>query len=356
MKFTVTLLCCALCAAIPVAHAGAASKQPTAQKSLVKSTIKKTKTLKSKKPRVKQAPARKLTAQPVMPASPKLVLTAPETPPPAAQPRFTIQPVASVPAEPAQPRSRNPYLAEQYAPVAPNPYFALPAVEPPNIVVSSNPYLPDSAAQAAPVQRNPYLAEEYAQAAPNPYLAAPRALAANNPYLPEPAVTESVPVAARAPRQAPSPAQAVIAAAPPQTADVSARTVPGHTAEINSNSAVQAPPRVARQQEIAPVGRASQPQAPTFLAKLDPMQDLGNLFNNVRSGIPLLNGQDLLPTIKKVYPTGEKPLVILSFKCPTEMIGVTPPPMKALHELVNFAFDGINKTNLLSFNMQQVCQ
>jgi hypothetical protein len=37
-------------------------------------------------------------------------------------------------------------------------------------------------------------------------------------------------------------------------------------------------------------------------------------------------------------------------------VGVSPPTTKLLHEAVNFAFDGINKTNLLPFNMQQVCQ
>jgi hypothetical protein len=66
--------------------------------------------------------------------------------------------------------------------------------------------------------------------------------------------------------------------------------------------------------------------------------------------------QAILPTIKTVYPTGEKPLKVLTFKCPTELVGVSPPTTKLLHEAVNFAFDGINKTNLLPFNMQQVCQ
>jgi hypothetical protein len=64
----------------------------------------------------------------------------------------------------------------------------------------------------------------------------------------------------------------------------------------------------------------------------------------------------LIPTIKTVYPTGEKPLVVVSFKCPTELIGVVPPPTAALHELVNAGLDGLNRTNLLSFNMQQVCE
>jgi hypothetical protein len=72
-------------------------------------------------------------------------------------------------------------------------------------------------------------------------------------------------------------------------------------------------------------------------------------------GLLPLSGDSILPVIKTVYPTGEKPLVVLNFKCPTEMLGITPPPMKLLHEIVNLGFDGLNKTNLLSFNLQQVC-
>lgn len=64
----------------------------------------------------------------------------------------------------------------------------------------------------------------------------------------------------------------------------------------------------------------------------------------------------LLPKIKTVYPTGEKPLVIVTFKCPTEIIGITPLPTKALHDVVTWGMDSINNANLLDFNMQQVCQ
>jgi hypothetical protein len=70
------------------------------------------------------------------------------------------------------------------------------------------------------------------------------------------------------------------------------------------------------------------------------------------------NGRNfsLIPTIKTVYPTGEKPLVVVSFKCPTELIGIVPPPVAIIHEVVNAGLDGVNKSNLLSFNMQQVCE
>jgi hypothetical protein len=82
---------------------------------------------------------------------------------------------------------------------------------------------------------------------------------------------------------------------------------------------------------------------------------VSSIFSNLKMMIPLTGDANILPTIKKVYPTGEKPLVVLNFKCPTEVVGITPPPMKLLHEAVNFGFDGLNKTNLLSFNLQQVC-
>jgi hypothetical protein len=89
-----------------------------------------------------------------------------------------------------------------------------------------------------------------------------------------------------------------------------------------------------------------------------PRPEMGNVFDALGTAIPLLpgSGQSLLPTIKKVYPTGEKPMVVVSFKCPTELVGVTPPTIKLLHHLVDLGMDGINKTDLLSFNLQQVCQ
>jgi hypothetical protein len=87
----------------------------------------------------------------------------------------------------------------------------------------------------------------------------------------------------------------------------------------------------------------------------DASSSVGSLFTSLKMMLPLTGDANILPTIKKVYPTGEKPLVVINFKCPTEVIGITPPPMKLLHEALNFGFDGLNKTNLLSFNLQQVC-
>jgi len=90
---------------------------------------------------------------------------------------------------------------------------------------------------------------------------------------------------------------------------------------------------------------------------VNPWDSVGKLGSNLKSLLPSIpEGQSILPSIKKVYPTGEKPLVVLTFKCPTELIGITPIPIKLLHEGVNGVFDVVNATNLLSFNMQQVCQ
>lgn len=60
---------------------------------------------------------------------------------------------------------------------------------------------------------------------------------------------------------------------------------------------------------------------------------------------------------KTVYPTGEKPLWVLTLKCPTEAaFGIAPPPVKVVHILLTNAMDGINYTGLLPVNLQQVCQ
>lgn len=84
----------------------------------------------------------------------------------------------------------------------------------------------------------------------------------------------------------------------------------------------------------------------------------GFSFSSLGFSIPLLpdSGRDILPSINKVYPTGERPLVVVSFKCPTELVGITPPTIKILHDMVSLGMDGLNKTELLSFDLQQVCQ
>jgi len=89
----------------------------------------------------------------------------------------------------------------------------------------------------------------------------------------------------------------------------------------------------------------------------DSLFEIGRALGGLGLSIPLLDsGRSILPTVKKVYPTGEKPLVVVSFKCPTEVIGVTPPTIKLLHDVVDMGMEGLNRSELLSFNLQQVCQ
>ncbi|MDD5389893.1 MAG: hypothetical protein PHD37_11135 [Gallionellaceae bacterium] len=88
--------------------------------------------------------------------------------------------------------------------------------------------------------------------------------------------------------------------------------------------------------------------------------ELHQIFNSLRNYLPEPHlpspDIDILPSITKVYPTGERPLYVLTFKCPTELVGITPPPTKALRWLISSGMEAINSTNLLSFSMQQVCQ
>lgn len=62
-------------------------------------------------------------------------------------------------------------------------------------------------------------------------------------------------------------------------------------------------------------------------------------------------------SFKTVYPTGEKPLWVLTLKCPTEAaFGIAPPPVKVVHIALTAVMDGINYTGVLPVNLQQVCQ
>lgn len=154
-----------------------------------------------------------------------------------------------------------------------------------------------------------------------------------------PAVAAAVPAAAQAVAQAVAQvaAPAATPVAVPVVAAMPAAPAPGYEPSRPASN-----PYLAHQGPVTPV---------------NPWQNAGVVASNVKSFLPSLpEGQALLPRIKRVYPTGEKPLVVVTFKCPTELVGVTPMPTKFLHELVNLGMDGINATNLLAFNLQQVCQ
>ena len=62
-------------------------------------------------------------------------------------------------------------------------------------------------------------------------------------------------------------------------------------------------------------------------------------------------------SITTAPPTGERPLKVITIKCPTEAaFGVAPPPVKIIHIILTAGMDSINATQLLPFDMQQVCQ
>lgn len=134
-----------------------------------------------------------------------------------------------------------------------------------------------------------------------------------------------------------------------------------------------AAPQPAAAAEPQPAAAAEPQQTPLaevptnpYLANRQPMpspaswkvasaaQGLGG-FKPSLPQIPLFE-QAILPKVQTVYPTGEKPLVVVTFKCPTELVGIDTPSTIILHKVVNGGMDVINRSNLLSFNLQQVCQ
>jgi len=327
-----------------------------------------------------------------------------------ANPYLTVPQPNPWTAEAAKPATGgNPYLAYLKAQPAPPPWTA-PAFQPPQFVVPAwiNPFqvfqfpfptAPVPVAQtaqptppAAPAMVNPYLAYRLPILPPTPWtppvIQAPQftAPAWVNPF--------QVPVMATAPAvpAQPAAAPALPAFTPPNWANNPylaylrpAASAPGEKAEAaKPPAAAQTPaPVAASTNPPTPVGQAQTPtpasgNALPSLPSLPPLpwsqaayadpkpkeaakdsKSLGDMWESFKySVLPTMppSDQAILPTIKTVYPTGEKPLKVLTFKCPTELVGVSPPTTKLLHEAVNFAFDGINKTNLLPFNMQQVCQ
>jgi hypothetical protein len=76
------------------------------------------------------------------------------------------------------------------------------------------------------------------------------------------------------------------------------------------------------------------------------------------ASLPSETGESHWPiSWKTVYPTGEKPLWVLTLKCPTEAaFGVAPPPVKVVHVILTTAMDAINATGVFPVNLQQVCQ
>ncbi|KAF0100762.1 MAG: hypothetical protein FD187_1682 [bacterium] len=261
---------------------------------------------------------------------------------PAAPTPFPAPLAAVQPASPAPQAATNPYLAYRLPILPPTPWTP-PAVQIPQFPPPawSQPYAPPAAVAAATVV--PPVAAQPAATLP-PWW--------NNPYL-----------AHLRPAHAAQAARQPEAVKPPvwPTYSAPAQVVPPQFAEVVKSPVAQAPlPPVSVPASPLPQATPVQSaQAPQPEPETAVSTSVGGMLEKLKYAIfpnTPPSGQAILPTIKTVYPTGEKPLKVLTFKCPTELVGVTPPPTAALHEAVNLAFDGINKTNLLPFNMQQVCQ
>lgn len=168
--------------------------------------------------------------------------------------------------------------------------------------------------------------------------AAPEPVAA-----PTPAVSEAWKQIAKGPALVTVTATTVVTAAAPSSNPYLAY----RTATYN-----QAAPTVPPVAAVAPATPA------TPVASVAPSGE--QIINTLRAFLPEPHlpspDIDILPSVTKVYPTGERPMYVLTFKCPTELVGITPPPTKALRWLISSGMDAVNSTNMLSFSMQQVCQ
>ena len=296
-----------------------------------------------------------LTTNPYLASQPLAIL-------PKAMNPYSVNPGITV-ATPTPPVASLPVLAVKHVvpatPVVSAPITAAPVVAP---VASAAPTSPVQVAPAvvAPVLQTPVVAAASTTNAPAQTVVAPLA-----------AVATPTPIAV-------APIVAPIAAAPIVVAPIAN---PGwNVAPVTRNPYASSQQPLTTQDaanlfnQFGNSVRNSLPAMPQLSSLTPPTYNFGNpatakttqasvaegafSFNQIFSGLKGLlpqSGDSVLPVIKTVYPTGEKPLVVINFKCPTEVIGISTPPMKLLHELLNYGFDGLNKTNLLSFNLQQVC-
>jgi hypothetical protein len=232
----------------------------------------------------------------------------------------------------------NPYLAYRL-PVAPGTPWTPPTFQMPQIPQF-----------AAPTWVNPIQAAPLA-ALPTPWtppaLQAPAPVAvpvwAGNPYLAYQLAYQRTPAPTPAVQAEPEKPAAVVQAPAPQVA----QALPSPSGDRIAASVATPWSTPSPALPVKPADNSAQTTS------------LGQVWDSLKSTLlPVMppSDQAILPTIKTVYPTGEKPLKVLTFKCPTELVGITPIPTKALHGLVNLGMDAINSANLLPFNMQQVCQ
>lgn len=301
------------------------------------------------------------------------VSAVPRTVPPVAAPPAAVPFAAPMPGAAAEaPRaSDNPYLAYRQAqPEAPTPAAVAPATASPGVPAAFPPWPPQPAASdlramppavvAPPVAVKPDVAVASRPASGNPYLAY---------RLAQP---EAAPPVAFAPVTAPQalpswrarPSSPPVSAAQTLAPTALAALPPASVAAVTPPPpvAAYAPPRETRNPYLpaAPVatdGGTAGAQAARPAAQ-PPTSFSGVYLGSMQLVAPVRPPMDqaILPTFRKVYPTGDKPLMVVTFKCPTELVGVTPLPTKALHGLVDLGMGALNSSNLLPFNLQQVCQ
>ncbi len=355
MKILPSLLSCLFMTAVVLPYSGAAWSGAPASLVTAKS---------SGKPVLKKTPAKKVRAR----------LASAKSTGKAGTVVTATPPVAMAPA----PETANPYLPESPGPVPtkPNPYLENAVVTAPS---AGNAYLPAAAAATLVIPAAdlpPVVAttptDNPVPPSVTPVVAAPPAAAEiSAPSKPAPAEAAPLPT---------TPALVVVTPQPvitvPPVVVAPARPVSTPQAFIN--------PYLANTQAFyqTPATAAySAPTLPNFsvlpnlpglpdlsamaglsglpgLPALSP--DMDKLWYELRSFLPEPHmptlDMDILPSITKVFPTGEKPMYVLTFKCPTELIGITPLPTKALRWLITSGMEAVNSTDLLPFNMQQVCQ
>ncbi len=313
------ILSCTLVASLSLLNIGSAWSAPASQEKAKTSTGVKAKTFKAKTKKAKTLKAKNRKAVSAIKTDAAIDKSVPAAVGVTTNPYLANQPVA------IQPKAANPYLAA--------PASAVPIVSAPSV--------PALAAPSAPALATP----QAAASEPSPAVAA--------------AATPAT-VAVQAPAAAP------VAAYQPWSFGTSAKNpymvyqqpyIPPDPTKLLSqfgDGLKMAIPFFPQASNSTP----SAPGTPNQATPAKTSNPFSQIFTSLKTLLPsgaLTGDTTYLPVIKRVYPTGEKPLVVLNFKCPTEMIGVTPPPMKLLHEAINLGFDGLNKTNLLSFNLQQVC-
>lgn len=67
------------------------------------------------------------------------------------------------------------------------------------------------------------------------------------------------------------------------------------------------------------------------------------------------NPEKELLKIRKYKIPGQKSIVVVSTKCPTELVGISTPSSKVFHNLIDAGMSCINKTSILPIELQQVC-